>query len=95
MALCAINHPELENKVVEFIIMNNENKNPRMRSKIAPIKPKQPRMTINQLASIVNNLAIEMHAGFAAVNQKINKEIGEIKETLKRHEEIFARNNLK
>jgi hypothetical protein len=56
-----------------------------------PKKPKQPRMTINQLAKIVLD-------GFAAINQRIDK----IEETLKRHEEIlmkheeiFKRNNLK
>jgi hypothetical protein len=50
---------------------------------------------VNQSTSTVNNLAIEMRAGFTAVNQKIDKEVGEIKETLKRHELIFERNNLK
>jgi hypothetical protein len=37
----------------------------------------------------INQLALEMRAGFAAVNQKIDKEVGEIKETLKRHEDIL------
>ncbi|MDR2830275.1 MAG: hypothetical protein LBB45_04455 [Methanobrevibacter sp.] len=85
------NHPEIEGDELKVVIMNNENKKTRMRTTKGPRKPKQPRMTINQLAVIVNNLAIEMRAGFAA----INKEIVDIKETLKRHEEIFARNNLK
>jgi hypothetical protein len=108
-------HPEVVGDEIEVTIMNNEKIKPRMKSKIT-LKPRQPRMTVNQLAGIVgqqgtkldqlaitvnqlavtvNNLAIEMRVGFAAVNQKIDKEVGEIKETLKRHELIFARNNLK
>jgi hypothetical protein len=77
---------------VECVIINNEKK-PRMRTAKGPRKPKSPRMTVaqlavivNQLTSTVNNLAIEMRAGFTAVNQKIDKEVGEIKETLKRQE---------
>jgi hypothetical protein len=91
-------HPEMEGDKLEVTIMNSEKIKPRMKSKIAPRKPKQPRMTVaqlamtvSQLAIIVNNLAIdvnnltiEMRAGFA-----------EIKATLARHEEIFKRNNLK
>jgi flagellar capping protein FliD len=37
-----------------------------------PKEPEQPRMTINQLAGIVNNLALEVRAGFATVNQRID-----------------------
>jgi hypothetical protein len=68
--------------------MNNEKIKPRMKKPIAPRKPKPPRMTINQLAGIVNNLAIEMRAGFAAVNRRMDKienDISDIKKTLKRN----------
>jgi hypothetical protein len=99
-------HPEMEGDKLEVTIMNNEKIKPIVKKPTTPRKPKQPKMTINQLAVIVNNLAVEMRAEFAAVNhridvefaavnKKIDKEVGEIKETLKRHEEIFARNNLK
>jgi hypothetical protein len=61
---------------------------------------------IDQLATIVAEgfaaVNHRMDVEFAVVNQKIDKEVGEIKETLKRHEEIlkrhdliFERNNLK
>jgi hypothetical protein len=75
-------HPELENKIVEVTIINNEKRKPRMRNKITT-KHRQPRMTIMQLA-------LEMRAGFAV----LNKEVSEIKETLKRHEEILKRHEL-
>jgi hypothetical protein len=106
-------HPELENKVVECVIMNNENIKSRMKNKIAPRKPKQPRMTVAQLATTVaqltvtvnqivttvsqqgtkidqltttvNNLVLEMRAGFVAINHRIDKEVGSIKEVLKRN----------
>jgi hypothetical protein len=81
-------HPELENKIVEVTIINNEKRKPIVKK---TKEPKQPRMTINQLA-------IEMRAGFAAVNQRMDKiddRIDKIEETLERHEEIFKRNNLK
>jgi outer membrane murein-binding lipoprotein Lpp len=113
-------HPELENKIMEFTIMNSEKIKPRMKGVKQNKKPKQPRMTINQLATIVENqgtkldqlasivekqgtkldqlalivtnLALEMRAGFAAVNQRmdkiddrIDKEVGGIKEVLKRN----------
>jgi hypothetical protein len=81
-------HPELENKIVEVTIINNEKNKPIVKKPTTPKKPKLPRMTINQLA-------LEMRAGFAAVNQKIDKEVGEIKETLKRHEEILMRHEEK
>jgi hypothetical protein len=98
-------HPEMEGDELKVAIMNSEKIKPRLRSKLKPRKLKQPKMTImqlagivNQLAGTVNNLAIQMRAGFAA----INKEIVDIKETLKRHEKIlkkheliFERNNLK
>jgi hypothetical protein len=92
-------HPELENKVVECVIMNNEKIEPRMKGIKQNKKPKQPRITINQLA-------IEMRAGFAAVNHrmdvefaavnqrmnkidnrmdKIENDINDIKKTLKRN----------
>jgi hypothetical protein len=73
-------HPEFVGNEIEVAIMNNEKRKPRMKSKIAPRKPKPSRMTINQLAKIVLD-------GFAAVNQRIDK----IEETLKRHEEILMR----
>jgi hypothetical protein len=102
-------HPEFVGNEIEVAIINNEKTRPTVKNLTTQNKPKQPRMTINQLVGIVNqltstvnNLAVEMRAGFgrinteiAAVNQKIDKEVGEIKETLKRHEEIFERNNLK
>jgi exosome complex RNA-binding protein Csl4 len=101
------NHPEMEGDEMQVAIMNNEKIKPKMKNKIAPRKPKQPRMTVTQLAVIVgqqgtkldqlvlvvNTLAVEMRAGFAAVNQKIDKEVSEIKETLKRHEEILMRHD--
>ncbi|MDR2830208.1 MAG: hypothetical protein LBB45_04100 [Methanobrevibacter sp.] len=75
-------------------------------------KPKQPRMTINQLATIVEKqgtkldqvvdtvdklattvgqLAIEMRAGFATVNKRIDK----LEENDEKIFDILARNNLK
>jgi regulator of replication initiation timing len=85
------NHPEMEGDELKVVIMNNEKIKPKMKKPIAPRKPKQPRITIDQLAKIVLD-------GFAAINQRIDK----IEETLKRHEEIlmrheeiFKRNNLK
>jgi hypothetical protein len=95
-------HPELENKIVEVTIINNKKMKPIVKNPTIPREPKQPRMTINQLA-------IEMRAGFAAVNHrmdveftavnrrmdKIDDRIDKIEETLERHEEIFKRNNLK
>jgi methyl-accepting chemotaxis protein len=112
-------HPESEGDELQVVIIDNEKRKPRMRTTNGLRKPKQQRMTVNQLAITVsqlagivgqqgtkldqlaitvnqlavtvNNLAIEMRAGFTA----LNKEVSEFKETLKRHEEIFARNNLK
>ncbi|MDR2830274.1 MAG: hypothetical protein LBB45_04450 [Methanobrevibacter sp.] len=92
------NHPEMEGDELKVVIIGNEKRKPRMRTAKGPRKPKQPRMTIMQLA-------IEMRAGFVA----INKEIADIKVTLQRHEDIlnkhteilerheliFERNNLK
>jgi quinolinate synthase len=95
-------HPELENKVVEYSIIDNKKIKPIVKKKK---EPKQSKMTINQLAGIVNQLAstvndltIEMRAGFVAVNQRMNRienDVSDIKKTLKRHDEIFERNNLK
>jgi hypothetical protein len=92
-------HPEMEGDELKVTIMNSEKIKPRMRIAKGPRKPKQPRMTVAQLAMIVgqqgtkldqlvlvvNNLAIEMRAWFAA----INKEIVDIKVTLQRHEVIL------
>jgi hypothetical protein len=92
-------HPELENKIVEVTIMNSEKIKSRMKKTIVPRKPKQPRMTIAQLAGTVNQLAIIVAQqgtkldqlativaeGFAAVNKRIDKEVGSIKEVLKRN----------
>jgi hypothetical protein len=77
-------HPEMEGDKLEVTIMNNEKIKPRMKKPIVPRNPKQPKMTVAQLAVIVADLAKEMRVGFA-----------EIKATLARHEEIFKRNNLK
>jgi hypothetical protein len=98
-------HPEVVGDEIEVTIMNNEKIEPKMKHSTTLRKPKQPRMTINQLAVIVNNLAIEMRAGFAAINKRIDHlevRIDKIEETLERHEEIlkrheliFERNNLK
>jgi hypothetical protein len=99
------NHPEMEGDELQVAIMNNEKIKPRMRTAKGPRKPKQPRMTIEQLAVIVtqqgtklDQLAAIVAKGFAAVNKRIDK----IEETLERHEEIlkkheliFERNNLK
>jgi hypothetical protein len=92
-------HPELENKVVEFTIMNSEKIKPKMKGVKQNKKPKHPRMTIAQLAGTVNQLAIIVAQqgtkldqlativaeGFAAVNKRIDKEVGSIKEVLKRN----------
>jgi hypothetical protein len=93
------NHPEMEGDELKVVIMNNEKIEPRMKKPIIHRKPKQPRMTIMQLA-------IEMRAGFAAVNHrmdaeftavnqrmdkidnridKIENDISDIKKTLKRN----------
>jgi flagellar biosynthesis/type III secretory pathway chaperone len=74
------NHPEMEGDELKVVIMNNEKIEPRMKKTIIPRIPKQPRMTIDQLAKIVLD-------GFATVNQRIDK----IEETLQRHEEILMR----
>jgi hypothetical protein len=74
-------HPELENKVVEYVIMNSEKIKPKMKKPIVPRKPKQPRMTIDQLA-------LEMRAGFATINKRIDKledEVVGINAVLKRN----------
>jgi hypothetical protein len=87
-------HPELENKIVEVAIIKNEKRKPIVKKPIVPRKPKQPRMTIEQLAIIVvqqgtrlDQLATIVAEGFAAVNKRIDK----IEETLQRHEEILMR----
>jgi hypothetical protein len=77
-------HPEVVGDEIEVTIMNNKVIKPIVKKTTTPRKPKQPRMTIMMLV-------LEMRAGFAAVNQRIDK----IEDTLKRHEEIFKRNNLK
>jgi tetrahydromethanopterin S-methyltransferase subunit G len=63
-----------------------------------PKEPKQPRMTINQLA-------IEMRAGFAAVNQRIDKleendkqiftRLNKIEDKVENISDVLIRNNLK
>jgi hypothetical protein len=91
-------HPEFVGNEIEIAIINNEKRKPIVK-KPTPDKPKQPRMTINQLA-------IEMHAGFAAVNQrmdvefaavnqKIDKEVGGINKRIDKIEDVLKRNNLK
>jgi hypothetical protein len=87
-------HPEMENKVVECVIIGIENTKPRMRSKITPRKPKQSRMTIMQLA-------LEMRAGFAAINNRmdvefatINKRIDKLEVEVAGIKAVLKRNNL-
>jgi hypothetical protein len=94
-------HPEFIGNEIEVAIINNEKTRPIVK-KPTPDKPKQPRMTINQLA-------IEMRAGFAAVNQrmdiefaavnqrmgKIENEIGVINKRIDNIEDVLKRNNLK
>jgi hypothetical protein len=80
-------HPEFVGNEIEVAIINNEKRKPIVKNP-TPNKPKQTRMTINQLADIVSNLALEMRAGFAAVNQRMDKietDISDIKKTLKRN----------
>jgi hypothetical protein len=86
-------HPEFVGNEIEVAIMNNEKRKPIVKKQTTPEKPK-PRMTINQLATIVEkqgtkldqlaeivtNLTVEMRAGFA-----------DIKVILERHEEILMR----
>jgi polyhydroxyalkanoate synthesis regulator phasin len=91
-------HPEFVGNEIEVGIINNEKRKPIVKSKIAPRKPKQPRMTINQLAgtvnqlaSIVNNLAVEMRAGFAAVNQRIDGLERRIDKLEENDKQIFTR----
>jgi hypothetical protein len=86
-------HPEIEGDELQVVIMKKP---------IIIRKPKPPRMTINQLALIVgqqgtkldqlllvvNNLALEMHAGFTTINKRIDKledEVVGIKDVLKRN----------
>jgi outer membrane murein-binding lipoprotein Lpp len=66
-------HPELENKVVECVIMNNENIKSRMKKTIVPRKPKQPRMTINQLAGIVGQQGTKLDQLAGIVGQQGTK----------------------
>jgi tetrahydromethanopterin S-methyltransferase subunit G len=84
-------HPEFVGNEIEVAIINNENKKTRMRTTKGPGKPKQPRMTINQLADIVSNLALEMRAGFAAVNQRIDKLEKRIDKLEENDKQIFTR----
>jgi hypothetical protein len=78
------NRPEMEGDELQVIIIDNENIKPRMKSKIAPRKPKQPSMTIMQLA-------IEMRAGFA----RVNTEIAAVNQKIDKIEDVLKRNNLK
>jgi hypothetical protein len=70
-------HPEFVGNEIEVAIINNEQTRPIVKKSITPNKPKEPRITINQLA-------IEMRAGFAAINQRIDN-----------IEDVLKRNNLK
>jgi hypothetical protein len=98
-------HPEFVGNEIEVAIINNEKIRPIVKKTNVPRKPKQPRMTINQLAGtvnqlavIVNNLAVEMRAGFAAINQRIDKienGIGVINKRIDNIEDVLKRNNLK
>jgi outer membrane murein-binding lipoprotein Lpp len=62
-------HPELENKVVECVIMNNEKIKPKMKKPIVPRKPKPPRMTVIQLAVIVGQQGTKLDQLAITVNQ--------------------------
>ncbi|MDR2830594.1 MAG: hypothetical protein LBB45_06145 [Methanobrevibacter sp.] len=62
-------HPELENKVVECVIMNNKKRKPRMRTTKRPKKPKQPKITVAQLAMIVGQQGTKLDQLAMTVNQ--------------------------
>jgi hypothetical protein len=70
-------HPEFVGNEIEVAIINNEKTRPIVKNP-TPNKPKQPRMTINQLADIVTNLALEMRAGFAAMNHRMDVEFAAV-----------------
>jgi hypothetical protein len=69
------NHPEMEGDELQVAIINNEKIEPRMKGAKQNKKSKQPRMTINQLA-------IEMRAGFAAVNHRMDVEFAAVNQRM-------------
>jgi hypothetical protein len=93
-----VEYPQFEGLFIDVDIIDNEKSKKKMNGTKENKKPKQPRMTVAQLAMIVNNLAIEMRAGFARIEvilERHERILNEHTEILKRHEEIFKRNNLK
>jgi hypothetical protein len=84
-------HPEFVGNEIEVAIMNNKKRKPTMKNPTVPKKPKQPRMTINQLA-------IEMRAGFARVNIEIaaiNQRMDKLEDKVENISDVLIRNNLK
>jgi hypothetical protein len=80
-----IEYPQFEGLFIDVDIIDNEKSKKKMNGTKGNKKPKQPRVTVAQLAVIVNNLVIEMRAGFARIDKRIDK----IEETLERHEQIL------
>jgi hypothetical protein len=81
-------HPEFVGNEIEVAIINNKETRPIVKNPTTPNKPKEPRMTINQLA-------IEMRAGFAAVNHRMDVEFAAINQRIDNIEDVLKRNNLK